>query len=153
MFLKGKANYIWAFPSYNHIAHPVFPFWWFASTTQMYSWLCVPNLKLSHSFSYLQVFHVCQLKICLWSFIPWVDHEILDLLKDPSFYSCSLSPSVQLSKNHKGRNWSFMITWINLFKKEEHCDFVKIAEDHCNPFPLFLPRNLGVEILVRWVEL
>jgi hypothetical protein len=46
-----------------------------------------------------------------------------------------------------------MITWINLFKKEDQCGFVKIIEDRCNPFPLFLLRNLGVEILVRWVEL
>jgi hypothetical protein len=42
---------------------------------------------------------------------------------------------------------------MNLFKKEDHCELVKIIEDLCNPFPLFLPRNLGVEILVRWVEL
>jgi hypothetical protein len=35
--------------------------------------------------------------------IPWVDHEILDLLKDPSFYSCSLFTLVELSKNHEGR--------------------------------------------------
>jgi hypothetical protein len=38
---------------------------------------------------------------------------------------------------------------INLFKKEDLCELVKIIEDRCNPFPLFLPRNLGVEILVR----
>jgi hypothetical protein len=114
-------------------------FWWFASITQLYSRLCELNLKIFHSFSYLQVFHVCQLKICLWSFIPWVDHEILDLLKDLSFYSCSLSPSVQLSKNHEGRIWSFMMmSWINLFKKEDHCELVKIVEDLCNPIPSFL---------------
>jgi hypothetical protein len=46
-----------------------------------------------------------------------------------------------------------MITWINLFKKEDQRGYVKIVEDQCNPFPLFLPRNLEVEILVRWVEL
>jgi hypothetical protein len=46
-----------------------------------------------------------------------------------------------------------MMMWINLFKKEYHREFVKTIEDLCNPFPLFLPRNLGVEILVRWVEL
>jgi hypothetical protein len=39
------------------------------------------------------------------------------------------------------------------FKKEDHDELVKIVEDHCNPFPLFLPRNLGVEIPVRRVEL
>jgi hypothetical protein len=46
-----------------------------------------------------------------------------------------------------------MVTWINLFKKEDHHELLKIVEDRCNPFSLFLPRNLGVEILVRWVEL
>jgi hypothetical protein len=46
-----------------------------------------------------------------------------------------------------------MASWINLFKKEDHGELVKIVEDRCNPFPLFLPRNLGVKILVRWVEL
>jgi hypothetical protein len=46
-----------------------------------------------------------------------------------------------------------MAPWINLFKKEDLGELVKIVEDHCNPFPLFLPRNLGVEILIRWVEL
>jgi hypothetical protein len=110
-----------------------FPFWRFASTTQMYSQLCEPNFKLSHSFSYFQVFHVCQLKTCLWAFIPWVYHGILDLLKDPSFYSCSLSPSVQLSKNHEGRNWSFIIMWINLFKTEDYRELLKIVEDRCDP--------------------
>jgi hypothetical protein len=43
--------------------------------------------------------------------------------------------------------------YINLFKKEDYGELVKIVEDRCNLFPLFLPRNLGVEILVRWVEL
>jgi hypothetical protein len=42
---------------------------------------------------------------------------------------------------------------INLFRKEDLGELVKIVEDLCNPFLLFLPRNLGVEILVRWVEL
>jgi hypothetical protein len=42
---------------------------------------------------------------------------------------------------------------INLFRKEDLGELVEIIEDCCNPFPLFLPRNLGVEILVRWVEL
>jgi hypothetical protein len=42
---------------------------------------------------------------------------------------------------------------INLLKKEDYGELVKIVEDRCNPFPLFLPRNLRVEILVRWVEL
>jgi hypothetical protein len=46
-----------------------------------------------------------------------------------------------------------MMTWINLFKKKDHSELVKIVEDRCNPFLLFLPRNLGVKILVRWVEL
>jgi hypothetical protein len=46
-----------------------------------------------------------------------------------------------------------MTTWINLFKKEDHGELVKNVKDRCNPFPLFLPRNLEVEILVRWVEL
>jgi hypothetical protein len=46
-----------------------------------------------------------------------------------------------------------MMQQINLFKKEDYGEFVKIIEDRCNPFPLFLPRNLGVEILVRGVEL
>jgi hypothetical protein len=46
-----------------------------------------------------------------------------------------------------------MTTWINLFKKEDQRELVKIIEDLCNPFPLFLHRNLGVEILVRGVEL
>jgi hypothetical protein len=64
---------------------------------------------------------------------PWVDHGILDLLKDPSFYSCSLSPSVQLSQNHEGRNSSFMITWINLFKTEDYRELLKIVEDRCYP--------------------
>jgi hypothetical protein len=45
------------------------------------------------------------------------------------------------------------MSWIILFKKEDHSELVKIIENRCNPFPLFLPRNLGVEILVRWVEL
>jgi hypothetical protein len=48
----------------------------------------------------------------------------------------------------------FMTTsQINLFKKEDLHGIENIVEDLCNPFPLFLPRNLGVEILVRWVEL
>jgi hypothetical protein len=42
---------------------------------------------------------------------------------------------------------------INLFKKEDHGELVKIVKDLCNPFPLFLTRNLGVEILVRGVDL
>jgi hypothetical protein len=42
-----------------------------------------------------------------------------------------------------------MITWINLFKKEDYCELVKIIEGCCNPIPLFLPRNPGVKILVR----
>jgi hypothetical protein len=46
-----------------------------------------------------------------------------------------------------------MTSQMNIFKKEDHCELVKIVEDLCNPFPLFLPRNLRVEILVRWVEL
>jgi hypothetical protein len=46
-----------------------------------------------------------------------------------------------------------MMQHIYLFKKEDHGEHVKIVEDRCNPFPLFLLRNLGVEILVRWVEL
>jgi hypothetical protein len=31
------------------------------------------------------------------------------------------------------RNWSFMMTWINLFKKEDHRVLVKIVEDRCEP--------------------
>jgi hypothetical protein len=46
-----------------------------------------------------------------------------------------------------------MMQHINLFNRGDHGELVKIVEDRCNPFPLFLPRNLGVEILVRWVEL
>jgi hypothetical protein len=46
-----------------------------------------------------------------------------------------------------------MTTWINLFKKEDLRGIKNIFEDRCNPFPLFLPWNLGVEILVRRVEL
>jgi hypothetical protein len=53
----------------------------------------------------------------------------------------------------KGRIQLLMIQHINLFKKEDQHGSVKIVEDLCNPFPLLLPRNLGVEILVRWVEL
>jgi hypothetical protein len=36
---------------------------------------------------------------------------------------------------------------INLFKKEDHRELLKIVEDRCNPFPLFLPRNLGSRFL------
>jgi hypothetical protein len=46
-----------------------------------------------------------------------------------------------------------MTSRINLFKKEDHSELVKIVGDRCNPFPLFLPRNLGVKILVRWADL
>jgi hypothetical protein len=46
-----------------------------------------------------------------------------------------------------------MMQHINLFNTEDHGELVKIIEDRYNPFPLFLPRNLRVEILVRWVEL
>jgi hypothetical protein len=46
-----------------------------------------------------------------------------------------------------------MITWINLFKTEDYRELLKIVKDRWNLYPLFLPRNLGVEILVRWVEL
>jgi hypothetical protein len=46
-----------------------------------------------------------------------------------------------------------MMQHINPFKKENQHGTEKIVEDNYNPFPLFLPRNLGVEILVRWVEL
>jgi hypothetical protein len=42
-----------------------------------------------------------------------------------------------------------MMMWINLFEKEDQRGSVKIVEVRCNPFPHFLPRNLGVEILVR----
>jgi hypothetical protein len=45
-----------------------------------------------------------------------------------------------------------MMQHIKLLKKEDHGELVKIVKDLCNPFPLFLPRNLGVEILIRWVE-
>jgi hypothetical protein len=53
----------------------------------------------------------------------------------------------------KGRIQLVLMQHINLFKKEGYGELVKIVEDLCNPFLLFLPRNLGVEILVRWVEL
>jgi hypothetical protein len=32
----------------------------------------------------------------------------------------------------------FMMTWINLLKKEDHCELVKIVEDLCKPLPSFL---------------
>jgi hypothetical protein len=57
------------------------------------------------------------------------------------------------NEDSKGRIQLAMMQHINLFKKEDHHELVKIVEDRCDPFPLFLPRNLGVEILVRWVEL
>jgi hypothetical protein len=57
------------------------------------------------------------------------------------------------NEDSKGRIQLVMMQHIYLFKKEYHCELVKIVEDLCNPFPLFLPRNLGVEILVRGVEL
>jgi hypothetical protein len=53
----------------------------------------------------------------------------------------------------KGRVQLVMMQHVNLFNREDHSELMKIVEDLCNPFPLFLPSNLGVEILVRWVEL
>jgi hypothetical protein len=57
------------------------------------------------------------------------------------------------NEDSKGKIQLVMMQHIYLFKKEDHHELMKIVKDLCNPFPLFLPRNLGVEILVRWVEL
>jgi hypothetical protein len=75
------------------------------------------------------VFRVCHLKSCLQHFLPWVDHEILDLLEDPSSPSHSLFPLVQLSNIGKWRNRSFMTSWINLFEKEDRHEINKTVED------------------------
>jgi hypothetical protein len=77
----------------------------------------------------LDVFHTRHLNRCLRTFLPWVDHEILDLLEDPSSRSHSLFPLVQLSNIVKWRNQSFMTSWINLFSKEDHRGINKIVED------------------------
>jgi hypothetical protein len=71
------------------------------------------------------------------------------------YLSRVIPSSLQYNWNEdpKGRIQLVMMQHINLFKKEDYGELVKIVEDRCNPFPLFLPRNLGVEILVRWVEL
>jgi hypothetical protein len=65
----------------------------------------------------------------------------------PSFHPYSWN------EDPKGRIQLVMMQHIYLFEKEYHRELVKIVIDRCNPFLLFLPRNLGVEILVRRVEL
>jgi hypothetical protein len=87
------------------------------------------NWNFFCSLRYLDVFHACHLKICLRTLLLWVDHEILDLQEDPSFQSYSLFPLVQLSNNHEGRKWSFVMSWINIFNKEDHRGINKIVED------------------------
>jgi hypothetical protein len=72
-----------------------------------------------------------------------------------NIYLSRVIPSfLQYSWNEdpKGRIQLVVIKHTNLLKKEVHRELVKIIEDRCNPFPLFLLRNLGVDILVRWVE-
>jgi hypothetical protein len=137
MFKKSKL-YL-SLPSYNHIAHPVLPFWWcfmFVLTAQMYSRLCVPNLKLSHSFSYLWLFHICQLKNM---FMKQSLHELTMryLVSEISIFLELLPLSFGAVEQNSQRNEMslFMIPWIHIYEKKT----TSACEDcwrPCNP-PLF----------------
>jgi hypothetical protein len=60
----------------------------------------------------------------------------------------SLSFHAVTQNSQRKKTKLFMVTSrINLFRKEDHRELVKIVEDRCNPFPLFLPRNLGSRFL------
>jgi hypothetical protein len=62
------------------------------------------NWNFLYFHRYLDVFMFVSSKYVCETLISWVDHEILDFLKDPCFYSCSLFPLVQSRNNHKARN-------------------------------------------------
>jgi hypothetical protein len=152
MFSK-KANNIWAFHCYNHIAHPML---------LLYA-VCEYNSKVLtalrtkfETFAFLLTLSsvsCCQLKICLWNLVfmswPW-DTRSYDRSIVPELLSLPISAVEKQSqrkelKLHGVMDQSFQER-RSLWTCEDH------RKDLCDPFPLFLPRNLGVKILVRWVE-
>jgi hypothetical protein len=96
--------------------------------------LSAQNMFMKHSFHELALSYSISESIYLSRVIPCF-HQ----------YSWNEDPKIRIQL--------VMMQHINLFNKEDHGELVKTIEDRCNPFPLFLPRNLGVKILVRWVEL
>jgi hypothetical protein len=63
-------------------ALPLYGLW---AQFKLYPKLCVPNLKLSHSFSYFQVFHVVSSKYVHETFFPRVGSELLNIWEHLSF--------------------------------------------------------------------
>jgi hypothetical protein len=76
---------------------------------------CLPNWNFFNFLHHPWCVSCSSSQDMLRTFLPWVDHEILDLLKDPSSRSHFLFPLVQLSNIVKWRNRSFVTSWINPF--------------------------------------
>jgi hypothetical protein len=103
-------------------------------------------LKCTHGFAYqtwnfpipshtFRCFRFVSSRYDYETFFSWVDHEIPDLLIDPSFLSYSLFPFMRLRKNSQRKKIKlFMVmSRINLFRKDDLGELVKIIEDHCDP--------------------
>jgi hypothetical protein len=127
---------------------------WFASTTQ--NVLTTWRIKFE-TFPFLLTLSGVS---CLISSRDVYEHSFYELTMEYSIFekihlSRVILSFLQYSWNEDPKGWIQLVVMqhINLLKKEDQHGFVKIVEDLCNPFLLFLPRNLGVEILVRWVEL
>ena len=120
--------------------------------------ICLTFWTFFLSLCYLHVFHAWHLKSSLWTLL---------FLSQPcntqsSWRFCcrviSLFPLVLVEEQPWSRQevaQLIVMTSINLFRIEDHYGINEIAEDQCSLFwlSLFLPRNLGDEILLRGIEL
>jgi hypothetical protein len=133
MFSK-KATQSWAFPSYNHIIHAMLSLYMVCEykSNVLTTW----RIKFE-TFPFLLTLSGV---LCLSAQNMFMKHSFHELalsysISENIYLSRVISSFLQYRWNEDPKRWIQLIVMqhINLFKKEDHGELVKIVKDRCNP--------------------